>query len=98
MTYVESPEPHREIPLVGGDVTEGVVRVGDTVRRPVGPNAPLVHALLRHLEEGAPRFLGIDAATTPGVPGGRGQAGRRTTNIRHPAVLAAHAGNGPASE
>ncbi|MGW4799524.1 phosphotransferase, partial [Nonomuraea sp. NPDC004297] len=52
--------------LVGGDVTEGVVRVGDTVRRPVGFNAPLVHALLRHLEEvgfaGAPRFLGIDAA------------------------------------
>ncbi|MGN9845318.1 aminoglycoside phosphotransferase family protein [Nonomuraea sp. H19] len=42
------------------------MRVGDTVRRPVGPNAPLVHALLRYLEEigfaGAPRFLGIDAA------------------------------------
>jgi hypothetical protein len=65
-SYVEPPEPHPEIPLVGGDVTEGVVRVGDTVRRPVGPNAPLVHALLRHLREvgfaGAPRFLGIDAA------------------------------------
>ncbi|WP_067126638.1 phosphotransferase [Microtetraspora malaysiensis] len=65
-TYVESSESHPEIPLVGGDVTEGVVRVGDTVRRPVGPNAPLVHALLGHLEEagypGAPRFLGIDAA------------------------------------
>jgi hypothetical protein len=55
-----------EIPLVGGDVTEGVVRVGDTVRRPVGPHSPLVHALLVHLEsvgfEGAPRFLGIDRA------------------------------------
>ena len=53
-----------EIPLAGGDVTEGVVRVGDTVRRPVGPHSPLVHALLAHLEsigfEGAPRFLGID--------------------------------------
>jgi hypothetical protein len=53
-----------EIPLVGGDVTEGLVRVGDTVRRPVGPHSPLVHALLAHLEsadfEGAPRFLGID--------------------------------------
>ena len=52
-----------EIPLAGGDVTEGVVRVGDTVRRPVGPHSPLVHALLAHLEsagfEGAPRFLGI---------------------------------------
>jgi hypothetical protein len=55
-----------EIPLPGGDVTEGVVRVGDTVRRPVGPHSPLVHALLTHLEsigfEGAPRFLGIDGA------------------------------------
>jgi hypothetical protein len=55
-----------EIPLAGGDVTEGVVRVGDTVRRPVGPHSPLVHALLTHLEsigfDGAPRFLGIDGA------------------------------------
>jgi aminoglycoside phosphotransferase (APT) family kinase protein len=53
-----------EIPLAGGDVTEGVVRIGDTVRRPVGPHSPLVHALLAHLESagfaGAPRFLGID--------------------------------------
>ncbi|WP_138444373.1 phosphotransferase [Sinomonas susongensis] len=53
-----------EIPLPGGDVTEGVVRVGDTVRRPIGPHSPLVHAILRHLEQrgfdGAPRFLGID--------------------------------------
>ena len=39
-----------EIPLGGGDVTEGVVRVGNTVRRPVGPHSPLVHALLAHLE------------------------------------------------
>ena len=38
------------MPLAGGDVTEGVVRVGDTVRRPVGPHSPLVHALLAHLE------------------------------------------------
>ncbi|MFB4269887.1 aminoglycoside phosphotransferase family protein [Nonomuraea sp. GTA35] len=66
VTYAEPPESSPEIPLAGGDVTEGVVRVGDTVRRTVGPNAPLVHALLRHLEEagfaGAPRFLGVDAA------------------------------------
>ncbi|GII67122.1 phosphotransferase [Sphaerisporangium krabiense] len=45
-------------------MTEGVVRVGDTVRRPMGPSSPAVHALLRHLEsvrfEGAPRVLGID--------------------------------------
>jgi hypothetical protein len=55
-----------EIPLAGGDVTEGVVRVGDTVRRPAGPHSPLVHALLTHLEsagfEGAPRFLGLDGS------------------------------------
>jgi len=55
-----------EIPLAGGDVTEGLVRVGNTVRRPVGPHSPLVHALLAHLESagfaGAPRFLGIDGS------------------------------------
>ncbi|WP_433500222.1 phosphotransferase [Sphaerimonospora sp. CA-214678] len=54
----------QEIPLHGGDVTEGVVRVGDTVRRPMRASSPSVHALLRHLEaagfDGAPRVLGID--------------------------------------
>jgi aminoglycoside phosphotransferase (APT) family kinase protein len=64
-SWVDKPD-QVEIPLAGGDVTEGVVRVGDTVRRPVGPHSPLVHALLEHLEsvgfEGAPRFLGIDGA------------------------------------
>lgn len=56
-----------EVPLEGGDVNVGenvVVRVGDTVRRPVGPHTPGVHALLRHLEaegfDGSPRVLGID--------------------------------------
>lgn len=53
-----------EEPLGGGDVTEGVVRVGDTVRRPVGPHSPTVHWVLEHLEqvgfEGAPRFQGVD--------------------------------------
>ncbi|HUN38059.1 MAG TPA: phosphotransferase [Trebonia sp.] len=60
------PPDQAEVPLAGGDVTEGVVRVGDTVRRPVGPHSPLVHALLAHLESvgfaGAPRFLGIDTS------------------------------------
>lgn len=55
-----------EVPLAEGDVTEGIVRVGGTVRRPVGPHSPLVHALLLYLESagfaGAPRFLGIDRA------------------------------------
>ncbi|MEU8042172.1 aminoglycoside phosphotransferase family protein [Streptosporangium sp. NPDC049078] len=53
-----------EIPLLGGDVTDGVVRVGDTVRRPCRASTASVHALLRHLErsgfEGAPRALGVD--------------------------------------
>jgi Ser/Thr protein kinase RdoA (MazF antagonist) len=53
-----------EIPLTGGNVSRGVVRVGDTVRRPAGPWMPAVHALLTHLHEvgfdGAPRPLGLD--------------------------------------
>ena len=55
-----------EVPLSGGRVTVGVVRVGDTVRRPAQPNAPLVRALLVRLEELgleiAPRYLGVDDA------------------------------------
>jgi aminoglycoside phosphotransferase (APT) family kinase protein len=53
-----------ETPLTGGRVTAGVVRVGDTVRRPMQGDRSLVHGLLSHLEacgfEGAPRFLGVD--------------------------------------
>jgi Ser/Thr protein kinase RdoA (MazF antagonist) len=53
-----------EIPLDGGNMSSGVVRVGDTVRRPAGPWTPAVHALLTHLHavgfRGAPRPLGID--------------------------------------
>lgn len=53
-----------EVPLTGGSVAESVVRVGDTVRRPVERWSEAVHALLAHLEavgfDGAPRFLGID--------------------------------------
>jgi Ser/Thr protein kinase RdoA (MazF antagonist) len=56
-----------EFPLLGGTANRGRVhRVGDTVRRPLRPTAPAVHALLRHLEaagfDGAPRILGVDAA------------------------------------
>ncbi|SDT08996.1 phosphotransferase [Microlunatus soli] len=64
--YVEPPGNGAEIPLLGGDVTEGLVRVGDTVRRPPVDNSPLVIAVLDHLEAvgfaGAPRFLGVDDA------------------------------------
>lgn len=53
-----------EVPLLGGDVTEGVVRVGDTVRRPRSSVSDAVAAVLHHLEavgfEGAPRHLGVD--------------------------------------
>lgn len=52
--------------LPGGVANQGrVVRVGDTVRRPLRRTSAAGHALLRHLEavgfSGAPRFLGIDA-------------------------------------
>jgi len=53
-----------EQPLTEGNVSTGVVRVGDTVRRPTGPWTGSVDALLRHLERvgfnGAPRALGCD--------------------------------------
>ena len=53
-----------EVPLTGGDVTQGVARLGDTVRRPRGAWSSSVAAYLLHLEEvgfdGAPRFRGID--------------------------------------
>ena len=52
-----------EIALVGG-AGAGLVRVGDTVRRPARPSSAAVRALLLHLEavgfDGAPRHLGVD--------------------------------------
>jgi Phosphotransferase enzyme family len=49
--------------LRGGHVSP-VERVGDTVRRPVGPWSAAVHSLLRHFDQvgfdAAPSFLGID--------------------------------------
>jgi Ser/Thr protein kinase RdoA (MazF antagonist) len=54
----------REQPLGGGRVTPGVVRVGETVHRPRGPNWEFVRALLTHLEqqgfEATPRYVGSD--------------------------------------
>ncbi len=53
-----------EVPLLGGRITPGVVRVAATVRRPLGPRSTFVHGLLSTLEQAgfaaAPRFLGID--------------------------------------
>ena len=60
------PAPEPEAALEGGNVSAGVVRVGDTVRKPAGPQTPAVHALLVHLRDvglrHAPRSLGIDDA------------------------------------
>jgi hypothetical protein len=54
-----------EIELPAGDVTVGVVRIGDTVRRPRQESSERVADYLRHLEsvgfDGAPRYLGVDA-------------------------------------
>jgi hypothetical protein len=53
-----------EIELPAGDVTVGVVRIGDTVRRPHEPTSAIVEAYLDHLASmgfvGAPRYLGRD--------------------------------------
>ncbi len=55
---------HQELPLAGGRATEGVVRIGETVRRPIGSHSVFTHALLKRLEEkrivSVPRFLGVD--------------------------------------
>ncbi|MDP9025989.1 MAG: phosphotransferase [Actinomycetota bacterium] len=52
-----------EQPLSGGNTHAAILRAGDTVRRPIGPWTPGVHALLAHLgthNVPAPRALGID--------------------------------------
>src|SRR5215470_337409 len=54
-----------EVVLTGGRVARGIVRVGETVRRPMPADSDYVHGLLAHLEHcgfvGAPRFLGVDS-------------------------------------
>lgn len=63
-TDPQARPPEAEAALGGGRLTAGVVRVGNTVRRPTGPHTSFVHRLLSHLEaagfEGAPRVLGVD--------------------------------------
>jgi aminoglycoside phosphotransferase (APT) family kinase protein len=53
-----------EVPLSGGGVTHGVVRVGDTVRRPPTANSDFVRRLLHHFAsrgfEAVPASLGTD--------------------------------------
>ncbi|MDX3231321.1 aminoglycoside phosphotransferase family protein [Streptomyces sp. ME19-01-6] len=55
-----------EVPLPGGRITQGVVRIGGTVRRPASAASSYVADLLRHLTTqgftGSPRYLGRDPA------------------------------------
>lgn len=57
-----------ETPLTGGNAAVGVVRVGDTVRKPWLPTTPRVHALLSAL-----RDAGLDVPE----PRGRDERGRQ---------------------
>ncbi len=51
-------------PLTGDGVTQGIVRIGDTVRRPLRPFSLTIQAYLAHLRDvgftGAPLPLGVD--------------------------------------
>lgn len=63
--YVPAPGEASDVePMPAGDVTDGVVRVGGTIRRPHQPQSLAVAAYLDWLGDagfdGAPRFLGRD--------------------------------------
>lgn len=74
--------PGKEIPLLGGDITEGLVRIENTIRRPHQPQSPAVVCYLAHLASvgftGVPRWHGRDdkgrdvfdyiEGTVPGTP------------------------------
>jgi hypothetical protein len=51
-------------PLTGDGVSQGIVRIGDTARRPLRPFSLTVQAYLAHLRDagfaGAPLPLGVD--------------------------------------
>ena len=54
----------KEIPLKGGRSTNGVVRVGDTLRRPHKQESEFANSVLKYLEkQGYPysqRYFGLD--------------------------------------
>lgn len=56
-------EPQEHV-LTGGNVSNDVVRIGDTVRKPAGPHTAAVEAFLSYLNtagfSGAPKTLGRD--------------------------------------
>lgn len=71
-----------EIPLAGGNASEAVVRVGDTVRKPWSDSTPSVAQFMAHL-----RAQGID------VPAWRGRDDRGRQVLEHvPGELAMHVG------
>ncbi|HEY0388704.1 MAG TPA: phosphotransferase [Gaiellales bacterium] len=64
MPDASDPRDVAEVSLTGGLMTAGVVRVGDTVRRPTGDHSPFVHEMLLQLHAhgvaACPQFLGVD--------------------------------------
>jgi hypothetical protein len=64
--YPAADDEGPEAVLPRGEVTDGVVRIGDTVRRPHQPTSLAVAAYLDHLHrvgfDAAPRYLGRDRA------------------------------------
>ncbi|MGP9845296.1 phosphotransferase [Brachybacterium sp. 107] len=71
---------HPELALDGGNATEGVVRVGDTVRKPWEPTTPAVQELMRTVAA-----AGIDVPE----PRGRDDRGRQIQEFV-PGSLALH--------
>lgn len=63
LSEISKQREQEEFRLAGGE-TNVVVKIGNTVRRPMGPWTPAVHGLLLHLEsigfENVPKVLGID--------------------------------------
>ena len=87
--------PNQEIPLTGGNVNTGVVRVDNTVRRTVTAASPTIHRLLLHLEAkefaGSPRFFGIDAKGREVLTFFEGETGIPVENWQSDAPLVAAA-------
>lgn len=63
MTEEDDMTAHEE-PLSGGNVSDSVVRVGETVRKPATAATPGIDAFLSHLNaagfDGAPKAMGVD--------------------------------------
>jgi hypothetical protein len=65
MSFEDDAPAPQEVRLRGGTANRGrIVRVGDTVRRPLRASSPATRALLEHLArngfDGAPRWIGVD--------------------------------------